>query len=334
MSIGQEVGVTPLQVISMVSSIANDGMYTPPRIVADVTPPTQGYRQIVFHPKEQRRVVSSMTAAQMRSMMQQVVLEGTARRAILNGYTAAGKTGTAQKVDPKTHLYSKTDYVGSFVGFAPVNNPALTIAVILDSAKGLHQGGQVSAPVFNRIMQQSLEYMNVPHDTEIRTDPKRQMLLAKVKESDLEEGGALDREGPGPDFSEGDTPSATKSDRAAVVEKSTPQTQPTGLGAKIMPTALAAAPVTSGGILPAPVPNTVPASSAPQNPGGGPMSVDVGSGMVVPSFLGQSVRGVIETAQRDGLEVSVIGSGVARGQTPAPGARIAPGERVTVRFAR
>ena len=333
MSIGQEVGVTPLQVISMVSSIANDGIYTAPRIVADVTPPTQGYRQIVFHPKDQRRVVSSMTAAQMRSMMQQVVLEGTARRAILNGYTAAGKTGTAQKVDPKTHLYSKTDYVGSFVGFAPVNNPALTIAVILDSAKGLHQGGQVSAPVFNRIMQQSLEYMNVPHDTEIRSDPKRQMLLAKVKDSDLEEGGALDREGPGPDFSEGDVAPATKN--SPVVAKSMPQAQPVGLGAKIMPTALAAAPVTSGGMLPAPVPDAPMATStASTNPAGGPMSVDVGSGLVVPSFLGQSVRGVIEAAQRDGFEVSVIGSGVARAQTPAPGSRIAPGERVTVRFAR
>ena len=331
MSIGQEVGVTPLQVISMVSSIANDGIYTPPRIVADVTQPTQGYRQIVFHPKDQRRVISSMTAAQMRSMMQQVVLEGTARRAILNGYTAAGKTGTAQKVDPKTHLYSKTDYVGSFVGFAPVNSPALTVAVILDSAKGLHQGGQVSAPVFNRIMQQSLEYLNVPHDAEIRGDPKRQLLLAKVKDSDLEEGGALDREGPGIDFSEAETPA--KNEAAPVVAKNTPV--PASGGAHIIPTALAAEPVTSGGVLPAPV--TEPPAAAATSPvggAGGPMMVEVGGGMIVPSLLGKSVRGVIETAQHEGFEVSVVGSGIARGQSPAPGTRIAPGERVTVRFAR
>jgi cell division protein FtsI (penicillin-binding protein 3) len=331
MSIGQEVGVTPLQVISMVSSIANDGIYTAPRIVADVTQPTQGYRQIVFHPKDQRRVISSMTAAQMRSMMQQVVLEGTARRAILNGYTAAGKTGTAQKVDPKTHLYSKTDYVGSFVGFAPVNNPALTIAVILDSAKGLHQGGQVSAPVFNRIMQQALEYLNVPHDAEIKADPKRQLLLAEVKDSDLEDSGALDREGPGPDFSEADTTAKTSS--APVVAKNTDKSSATGVGARIMPTALAAAPETAGSVLPTPV-NDAPMAAGQTAQGGGPVSVDVGSGMVVPSFLGKSLRAVTEIAQHDGLEVSLVGSGIARDQSPAPGARIAPGERVTVRFAR
>lgn len=324
MSIGQEVGVTPLQVISMVSSIANDGIYTPPRIVADVTQPTQGYRQIVFHPKDQRRVVSSMTAAQMRAMMQQVVLEGTARRAILNGYTAAGKTGTAQKVDPKTHLYSKTDYVGSFVGFAPVNNPALTIAVILDSAKGLHQGGQVSAPVFNRIMQQSLEYLNVPHDAEIKGDPKRELLLANVKNSDLEEGGALDRQGPGPDFSEDEAPEPT------TVAKKTNKPDAASGGPQIIPTALAAGPVSA----PAEAAPVLASPAAPANAVGQPVAVSVGSGLVVPSFLGKSVRGVIEMAERDGFEVTVLGSGIAREQTPAPGGRIAPGEHVTVRFAR
>ena len=90
---------------------------------------------------------------------------------ILDGYTSAGKTGTAQKVDPNTHAYSTTDYVGSFVGFAPVNNPAMSIAVILDSARGLHQGGQVSAPVFKRVAEQVLAYLNVPHDAEIKHDP-------------------------------------------------------------------------------------------------------------------------------------------------------------------
>ena len=326
MAIGQEVGVTPLQIISMVSSIANDGIYTPPRIVADVTPPTQGYRQIVFHPKEQHRVISSMTAAQMRSMMQEVVLEGTARRAILNGYSAAGKTGTAQKVDPKTHLYSKTDYVGSFVGFAPVNNPALTVAVILDSAKGLHQGGQVSAPVFNRIMQQSLEYLNVPHDTEIRDDPKRQLMMANVKDSDLEEGGALDREGPGVDLAEAEAPTPTMT--AAAV----PATAAAGSGVHMMPsTALAATPVTAGGTLPDPSPSSVPTENPASD---NPMMMNVTIGPVVPSFLGKSVRGAIEAAQQQGLEIDVVGSGLARSQSPAPGSRIAPGEHISVRFAR
>jgi cell division protein FtsI (penicillin-binding protein 3) len=121
----------------------------------------------------------------MRRLMQDVVLFGTARRALLNGYTAAGKTGTAQKVDPNTHRYSATDYVGSFVGFAPVNTPAISIAVILDSARGLHQGGQISAPVFKRVAEQVLAYMNVPHDAEIKHVP-RQVLLAR--QADVNDG--------------------------------------------------------------------------------------------------------------------------------------------------
>ena len=100
-----------------------------------------------------------------------------------------------------------------------------------------------------------------------------------------------------------------------------------------MPTALAAAPETAGSVLPTPV-NDAPMAAGQTAQGGGPVSVDVGSGMVVPSFLGKSLRAVTEIAQHDGLEVSLVGSGIARDQSPAPGARIAPGERVTVRFAR
>src|SRR5581483_11539377 len=126
--------------------------------------------------------------AEMRQMMQAVVLHGTGTKARLIGYTSAGKTGTAQKVDPATHAYSHTKYVASFAGFAPINNPAVTIDVVLDSAVGLHQGGQVSAPVFTRIAQQVLEYLHTPHDLDIPTS--RQMLLAESKthDKDLEEG--------------------------------------------------------------------------------------------------------------------------------------------------
>ena len=119
-------------------------------------------------------------------MMQKVVLEGTGRKAILEGYTSAGKTGTGQKVDPATGVYSKTKYIGSFAGFAPVNNPQIVVAVILDSAVGLHQGGQIAAPVFRRISQQVLEYLHVPHDLPLA--PQHQLLLAKMKDKDLEEG--------------------------------------------------------------------------------------------------------------------------------------------------
>src|SRR5436189_2738745 len=112
----------------------------------------------------------------MRQMVQGVVLHGTGTKARLIGYTSAGKTGTGQKVDPATHAYSRTKYVASFAGFAPINNPAITVAVILDSAVGLHQGGQVAAPVFQRITQQVLEYLHTPHDVDLPAS--RQLLLA------------------------------------------------------------------------------------------------------------------------------------------------------------
>jgi membrane peptidoglycan carboxypeptidase len=95
-------------------------------------------------------------------MLEDVVTAGTASRGRLEGYTAAGKTGTAQKID--NGRYSHTKYWASFAGFAPSTNPSLAIIVVVDQAVGLHQGGQVAAPVFKRIAEQSLHYMSVPSD--------------------------------------------------------------------------------------------------------------------------------------------------------------------------
>ena len=101
-SMGQEIGISPIQLAAMVSTFANDGVWEAPRIVATTTPPQSAPRTFVFRPEHEQRVISSMTAAQMRQMMRGVVLHGTGRKAVLEGYTSAGKTGTAQKVDPAT----------------------------------------------------------------------------------------------------------------------------------------------------------------------------------------------------------------------------------------
>src|SRR5580700_3173811 len=197
-SMGQEIGISPIQLAGLVSTFANDGVWVAPRIVSGTVPPQGAVQNVAFHPVEGRRVISSYTAAEMRSMMQKVVLDPggtTGGRAILEGYSSAGKTGTGQKVDPATGAYSKTKYVGSFAGFAPLNNPQIVVAVILDSAVGPHQGGQVAAPVFHRVAQQVLEYLHTPHDLPLA--PNRQLLLAsrakdkekdKDKDKDLEEG--------------------------------------------------------------------------------------------------------------------------------------------------
>jgi cell division protein FtsI (penicillin-binding protein 3) len=298
MAIGQEVGVTPVQVVSMMSAVANDGVYSPPRIVAGVTQPSQGYQRIEFHPQGQRRVISSYTAAIMRRLTEEVVLEGTARRAILNGYTSAGKTGTAQKIDPRTHAYSKTDYVASFVGFAPVNKPAITIAVILDTPRGLHQGGQVSAPVFKRIAEQVLAYYGVPHDVEPSRNEQRRTLAARANEGDTEDtephtaGGAMDLE-------------KVSAPMAPVMANAAPLAQP-----------------------------QTPPTTAKVTAGGGAVVLDIEGGSKVPSLVGLSMRAAIEAAHRAGFELQIVGSGTAREQQPAAGAYLPPGSKIAVRFAR
>jgi cell division protein FtsI (penicillin-binding protein 3) len=320
-SMGQEIGVTPLQTISLVSTIANDGVYTPPRIVAGELPPDSKALPVVFHPAQQHRVVSAMTAVQMKKMMEGVVLFGTARRAILEGYTIAGKTGTAQKVEPGTGAYSKTKYVASFIGFTPVNTPAITIAVILDSPVGLHQGGQVCAPVFKRIAQQVLEYLHVPHDLDVKT-AQRQTLLATAKDSDLTDESPDHLGAP----VEEDATSATSTTANATQPTNANQPAPT---AEAKPVATALAQPATETALTGTVAPTSQSVTAPPN---GTVILDVDSGTVVPSFLGKPLRLAVEIAQQSGLEINAIGSGIAREQWPAPGSRLTSGEHITVRF--
>ena len=320
-SMGQEIGVTPLQAVSLVSTIANDGMYTPPRIVAGELPPDSKALPVVFHPAQQHRVVSTMTAAQMKKMMEGVVLDGTARRAMLDGYTVAGKTGTAQKVDPATGAYSKTKYVASFVGFSPVNTPAITIAVILDSPIGLHQGGQVSAPIYRRVAQQVLEYLHVPHDVDVKS-PQKETLVASAK-GDVDESS--------------DHLGAPLQDDQATAAAAQPAAAKTPTATKAAPFAdvKATIPANAGASVDVAQAQTSPAPAAPAQPtpGGGTVVLEVDSGVVVPSFLGKPLRSAVETAQQSGLEINAIGSGVAREQWPAPGTRLLAGQHITVRFA-
>ena len=159
-SMGQEIGATAVQITCAYSAIANGGILYPPRVVREVV---QGERQGEVVAGSGRRVVSARTAAQMREILAEVVENGTGTLAQPAGYTAAGKTGTAQKID-SSGSYSKTHYIASFVGFAPVKNPAVTILVVIDSPVGAIYGREVAAPVFRSIAEQTLGYLNVPHD--------------------------------------------------------------------------------------------------------------------------------------------------------------------------
>jgi len=322
-SMGQEIGISAVQLASLISTIANDGVRVPPRIVAGEIAPQSTPQMIAFQPVEGTRVISPLTSAQMRQMLQGVVLHGTGRKAVLEGYSAAGKTGTAQKVDPATGAYSRTKYVASFAGFAPINDPQIAVVVILDSAVGLHQGGQVSAPVFQRIAQQTLEYLHVPHDVQLPSN--RQVLLARrdVPDASLEEsspdhlGASLDLA----DASESPAPTIPKANPVAE---------------QVIPASMTARePASPDTNLTAKVPSA-PAEALPTpKPSGGTVMLDVEEGGIeVPSFVGKSLRVAIEAAQEVGLDLDAIGSGIALDQSPPPGSKVAAGSRIIVHFGR
>jgi cell division protein FtsI (penicillin-binding protein 3) len=162
-AIGQEVSVTPVQMVSAESAIANGGTLRKPQIIRQVL---RGGQLVMQGNPDPRRVIDEGTAATVRNIMQQVILVGTGKGfAQPVGYTAGGKTGTAQKIDPATGRYSRTEYNASFIGFAPINNPAVTVLVNLDSPTGgSHEGNATAGPIFKQVVEQVLAYLNVPHD--------------------------------------------------------------------------------------------------------------------------------------------------------------------------
>ncbi|MBA3599776.1 MAG: penicillin-binding protein 2 [Acidobacteria bacterium] len=169
MSIGYEIGVTALQTTLAFATIANDGVRVRPHIIKEIR--QADGKVISAATPEKTRVVSAEAAASLRKMLREVVLTGTGKEAALNGYSSAGKTGTAWKFDPKIKRVSGSKYTSSFVGFAPAENPSVVIAVVMDEPKGaLRNGGQVSAPVFREIARQILPEMSVVPDANIVQD--------------------------------------------------------------------------------------------------------------------------------------------------------------------
>ncbi|HEX6949604.1 MAG TPA: penicillin-binding protein 2 [Nitrospira sp.] len=166
-SMGQEVGVTPLQMVSAVSAIANDGVLMKPYVVSEVRDQKgQPVREIL--PQVKRRVVSPGTARTLTAIMEGVVTNGTGMKAAIPGFRVAGKTGTAQKVDPRTGAYSSALSIGSFVGFVPADAPRLAMIIVIDEPQGEAWGGVVAAPVFRRVGEQVLTYMGVPRDDQVK----------------------------------------------------------------------------------------------------------------------------------------------------------------------
>ena len=177
-AIGQEIGVTPVQMVAAFGALANDGVRIAPHLIREVR---NAEGAVVYRAQpEQRRVINAEIAVALRGMLEGVTLRGTAKAAQLDGYSAAGKTGTAQKIDPKTRAYSATKHVASFVGFAPVSNPQVVIIVVVDEPAGAYHGGDVAAPVFREVAELILPTLGVMPDIEVKSVPE---LVAQVNEN-------------------------------------------------------------------------------------------------------------------------------------------------------
>jgi cell division protein FtsI (penicillin-binding protein 3) len=268
-------------------------------------------------------VISELTAAEMRKMMEGVVLFGTGRQAQLNGYSSGGKTGTAQKVDPKTHLYSRSMHIASFAGIAPVNNPEIAVAVIMDSPQGEQHGAIVSAPVFAEVAQQVLEYLGVPHDIEVHA-PKPGDKKPKAvpeddggqNEADINALYAAVNDLPSDDplrGAEGEAPAGAQLANPAPLSEAK-----VGAGKPAVTSAIQ------------PQQQAQPTSGLP-DAGAPVVTVQEAAQIRVPSLVGLSIRKVIEQAAAAGLEVNIHGNGTVREQAPVAGTMVIAGTQVVVR---
>lgn len=275
---GHEISVTSVQLAQLGSVIANGGFLVHPRLVAWEQAPGQPKEAAKLPSKDSEQVLKPQTVMTMRALMHRVVMPGgTASRLHVVGYTVGGKTGTAQIFDYAHHIYTHK-YNASFLGFAPLENPAVVVVVTISGTTGIAGfGGAAAGPVFERVMSTALRRLGVVRDVPEEIEE----LIAKENDANR---AATARE--------------RIADADTVAELSDPLTpeemeQAAGQTENLDP-------------------------DAPK----------------VPDFAGKTVKDVMEEAAAKGIEIDMIGDGLARGQTPSAGALLTPGEHIQVRFAR
>lgn len=176
-AIGQEVGVTPLQVLRAYSVVANGGFLVKPHVVSEIISPSGNL--VYKAAPEYKKILSEKTVETFKDILKTVTEEGgTAKDAAVDGNLVAGKTGTAQLIDPRTKKYSKDRFVSSFVGFVPADKPRIAMIVVIYEPRGAIYGGVVAGPVFKKIAHESLSYLSVPRDD----FKEKGLLLVSTKE--------------------------------------------------------------------------------------------------------------------------------------------------------
>ena len=262
-AMGQEVSTTSIQLARTCAAIANGGLLVEPRLIL-----REGGQVTPIEPP--KRILRPQTAITMRQMMEGVVLRGTARgRANIQGYTSGGKTGTAQIFDTHTHHYTH-QYNASFMGFAPVTNPAFIIVVTINGTSGsAGYGAGAAAPVFKSVATEALRVLDVPKDL--------------------------------PDAPDHERPLPAADDDLAIADLDSSE------------------------------PNIMEEQAGEQRAAA---DLPVEQGPKVPNFRGKTMRAVVEEASALGLTIVLDGTGIARGQAPAPGSVLHEGERIRIEFAR
>ncbi len=294
-AMGHEVTVTSVQLAQAASVIANGGMLVHPRLTMKRqrpgnTPDPQDPDQPIV------RVLKPETAITMRRMMERVVEKGgTGTRAAVDGYSVGGKTGSAQMYDPVAHVYTH-HYNASFVGFAPVNNPAIVVAVTITDSK--QWGGTVAGPVFSKVAQAALRILDVPKDRP--EGLKKQSQIDDDTDDDVASPELVARN-PYED------------------EDEKPPTILAGVGA-LSRTAAAAEPA-------------VPTEEKFIGP---PVTQNevVVAGPKTPNFRGKTLRQVVQQSASSGVPIEIVGSGLVRDQSPAAGTPLRQGEKVRLELAR
>jgi cell division protein FtsI (penicillin-binding protein 3) len=294
LAMGHEVSVTSLQLAVAGAVVANGGLKVKPRLVIARQKPGQRLQRIA--PEPPVRILRPETAITMRRLMEGVVLRGTGRGlANLKGYTSGGKTGSAQIYDAKLHVYTH-NYNASFLGFAPVANPQIVIAVTLNHTTGgsAGYGGPVAAPVFREVAMDALRMLDVPKDlpegdTKLARHTDSPSDSSKDSTKDFSRAGLFALPGQRPVSSV--TPPPVREDASASAETSFPDRRPF----------LTASTETSGGLR-------------------------------APNLLGKSLRSVLEESAATGVIVEVYGTGLARSQDPPPGTPLRPHASIRVQF--
>lgn len=298
-SIGQSIAVTPLQLITAVSAVANGGVLMEPQIVREVIDADNNVIK-GFQPKPIRRVISEQTAQVERDLLESVIAQGTGRTGYIPGYRAGGKTGTAQKAGPGGYQQGK--YVASFIGIAPINDPQIVVLVVIDEPQGYpYQGGQIAAPVFKAVAGDSLRYLGVvsqyTYEEEkngiVKAEPKLIAVPEVINLSPEEAAKVLKLEG---------FKVETKGQGKVVTSQT-----PAGL-----------AKVEAG-------------SEVILNLGAADPSWVAGS-VTVPDLTGKRIREVAELLGAMGLKLDPEGHGKVVRQEPIPGEKISSGNAVKVYF--